>query len=354
MTIEFYLQAAAALIERLDHWGLPLACLSLYLAALLGILTTAFALFFYSGDDWRALADPRNFPKGSIWQQAAEWLRQRGMQRPHTAPAVQRVTSPERTYYLERRLAAGDVCDVHYAATDAGAQVLKIPSTRHANSLLIKERVILRQLQAAPDSDVYGRYLPTPGESFSLDDRLVSTFAWREGHWTANDIIERFPGGLEGRHVAWMFNRTLEILGFVHQQGWVHGAVLPPHLLFNAERHGIQLIGWIHAERAGKPIRYASRRYKAWYPLECKRRRPATAATDIYLAAKSMIFLAGGDPLSNRLPASLPHELREFLLACVADSPYQRPQDAWTLHADFKELLTDVYGAPHFVRLHMS
>ena len=151
-----------------------------------------------------------------------------------------------------------------------------------------------------------------------------------------------------------MFNRVLEVLGFVHHQGWIHGAVLPPHLLFHSANHGLQLIGWTHSQPLGHALQFAPRRYKSWYPAECHRRGGATPATDIHLAAQSMIWMAGGDPLTGFIPDHIPLALSLLLLRCREPSSWRRPQDAWTLHAEFRELLEDVYGPPRFVHLHLS
>ena len=78
--------------------------------------------------------------------------------------------------------------------------------------------------------------------------------------------------------------------------GLVHGAVTPGHVLIQAEDHGLRLIGWGHSVRDGQCIRTGPASYAGWYPPEVRRREPATPATDIYLAARCLVYLAGGDP----------------------------------------------------------
>jgi hypothetical protein len=264
------------------------------------------------------------------------------------------MVSPRRAYALGRRIAVGDVCDVNVAVGDDAEWVLKIARRSDAEPLLLREHRVLRQLADRSEGSPYRLYLPEAEETFSTQRRRVNVYRRREGLFTAEEIRRQFPEGLDGRHLAWMFNRTLEVIGFAHTNDWIHGAVLPPHLMFHAAEHGLQLVGWIHAERRGQPLRTTSRRYRDWYPPECRRRRPARPSLDIYLAATSMIWLAGGDPRSHRMPEHVPTEIRRFLRSCVLESPRMRPQDAWELHEEFTDLLEGVYGPPKFHVLDMK
>jgi hypothetical protein len=149
-----------------------------------------------------------------------------------------------------------------------------------------------------------------------------------------------------------MFKRILAALGFAHRQGWIHGAVTPPHMLFHAENHGLLLIDWTHAVGLGEPLTLIPDEFKDWYPPEA--RFAAGPASDIYLAAKSMIHLAGGDAARSLIPDHVPRPMRAFFEACLLESPRMRPHDAWELHEDFDELLAELYGPPRYVKLSME
>lgn len=253
------------------------------------------------------------------------------------------------TYLVERHLASGDLSNVYRAVQNGRSCILKVPREPDVDRMLLKEQRVLRQLFDADGGDTYAKYLPRPVETFISQQRqLVSVFEDRQGVFTAEDIRRQFADGVEARHLAWMLNRTLEVLGFVHSQGWVHGAVLPCHLLFDVENHGLQLAGWTHAERIGQRLKSGSTKYRRWYPPECLRRQPVTPSVDIYLAAKSIISLAGGDPATNSIPKHLPGGFRRFLKSCVLDSVRMRPQDAWELRDDLADVLESIYGPPRF------
>jgi len=123
--------------------------------------------------------------------------------------------------------------------------------------------------------------------------------------------------------------------------------------MFHAVNHGLQLVGWIHAVRPNQPLRVVPARFKDWYPPECRRNQTATPSVDIYLAAKSMVYLSGGNPRRDEIPERVPVAIRRFLRGCLMDSPGMRPKDAWELHGEFTDLLESVYGPPKYHRLEM-
>jgi hypothetical protein len=181
----------------------------------------------------------------------------------------------------------------------------------------------------------------------------VNVFLARDGFFTLAAIRERYPAGLDARHLAWLFKRMLVAAGLARQGGVVHGAILPPHVLVHAENHGIQLVDWIQSVKIGRPISVIPTRYRDWYPPEILNREPAVAASDIYLAAKCLIYAAGGDPVGQRWPDSVPIEMRRFVNTCLFSSPHKRPQDAWQLHEEFDELLRQLFGSPKYHPLAM-
>lgn len=274
--------------------------------------------------------------------------------RPEMLTAPKRLTSPRRMYELRVKLAAGDLCDVHLADAAGDRYVVKTPrfAAETTNARLAQEMRILERLTEADAQ--YASYFPRPVETFVSEPRgpRYNVLVWEDGFYTAGEIAVRHPQGLEGRHLAWMFKRILAALGFAHRQGWIHGAVLPPHLLFHAENHGLHLAGWTHAVRVGRPLTDVPPEFEAWYPPEA--RRGAEPATDIYLAAKSVVYLAGGDPQHNQTPDTVPSPLWRFLQSCLLESPQMRPRDAWSLHEEFDDLLHDLYGPPRYVRLTMT
>jgi hypothetical protein len=300
------------------------------------------------------ICHPDRFAAGSADAARAAAIFQRlGKWKALAQAPPQTIESPKRSYALTRPLAVGDLCDVHYGISGGTEYVVKIPRIMGGNNLLAKEREVLEQLIEQSGDDLYGEYFPRPVETFRRDRQRINTFRWRDGFYTAEQIFDRYPGKLDGRHLAWMFQRMLEAVGYAHSKGWIHGAIVPPHLMFHAENHGLQLVGWIHAQRPHEPLRVVPARFKDWYPPECRRKDRATPSMDIYLAAKTLVYLAGGNPSHGAMPGRIPGAIRRFVRGCLFDSPGMRPRDAWELHAEFSDLLDRVYGPPKYHHLEM-
>ena len=47
-----------------------------------------------------------------------------------------------------------------------------------------------------------------------------------------------------------------------------------------------------------------------------------------------MIWLLGGDPATNEIPAEVAAEFREFLTKMVNENRLLRPSDCWDLHEE--------------------
>ena len=247
-------------------------------------------------------------------------------------------------YTVGHLVVAGDVADV--IATGEAAHLLKVSRSREGDALLANERRSLGRLIAAAGSGTYRAYLPELVEAFSTADvpsRAVNVFRQEPGWFTLEQVRGRHPA-LDGRHLAWVFKRLLTVLGFCHQQGVLHGAVLPCHALIHPESHSLRLVGWGQSVAVGRPVLTLSPRFTDWYPPEVRKSQPASEATDIYLAARCVLQLAG----------DVPPAMRRFFETCLLEGMRMRPSDAWALQDEFDVLLGRLYGPPKFHPLSMS
>jgi hypothetical protein len=276
---------------------------------------------------------------------------------------VVRVQDVRHRYTPLRLLASGDAADIHLA-TAAGEShsatetlyLLKVARVPEGNARLDIERKSLTRLMGVAGPTTYRSYLPALVDSFPASGRFsrrINVFRWEPGFYTLEQVHERHPA-LDGRHLAWIFKRLLTVLGFSHRQNIIHGAVLPCHALIHAAGHGLRLVGWGRSVASGQRIRTVPARYEDWYPAEVHRRRPASPATDLFLAARCLVYLAGGDPVAGRMPEAVPPPMQRFLKTCLLESASMRPDDAWALLEDFDDLLRGLYGPPTFHELTLT
>jgi len=273
------------------------------------------------------------------------------------------VTSPRRTYSVLGLFAVGDVADFHlaYSRSDPDREeetqyLLKVSRVAEGRFLLNNERQVLTQLLTTAGDHTYRKYLPTLVESFPVKDRVakrVHVFLEEPGFYTLEQVHEQHPA-LDGPHLAWIFKRLLTVLGFSHRQKIVHGAILPCHVMLHPANHGLQLVGWGQSVEPGQQISTLVTRYRDWYPPEVLKKQPAGPGTDLFLAARCLIYLAGGEPVCGRMPESVPASMQRFVKCCLLEGPRMRPADAWKLLDEFDEVLSQLYGPPRFHQLTMT
>ena len=262
--------------------------------------------------------------------------------------------SPLREYALGKQLATGDLSDVFLARSSSTAYVVKLAKNSSVKSYFDHEKAVLDKWPAHITGNFYAEYLPHPVDNFVVRIKgrgkcLVLVFSYCAGYISLEEIRKRKPLGVDARTAAWMFNRILEILGQVHSEGILHGAVLPCHLLYHPKTHGLILIDWTNSVKAGHHISSISSRYKSWYPAEVLAKSSAGPYTDLFMAAKCALYAAGyDDPNDKRTKDKLPREYERFLDSCIFERPSTRPQDARELRKEHGDFLERLFGKPQY------
>ncbi len=276
------------------------------------------------------------------------------------APSPVVLCAGSRSYRVGPRVARGDLCDVYASHGSAGAPlVLKVLGRPSDADLALNESRVLGRLAPAGTPDRrFHRYLPRLVDSFVLrgasgGERRVNVLPHFADHVSLEEVLAAHPAGLDLRDVAWMLKRLLAGLGFVHRRGFVHGAVVPPHVLVHPVEHGARLVDFCYAVDTGTRIAALSPAWRAFYPPEVTAKQPATPATDIAMAAACAVALLGGDVTARTVPSRVPAPLATFLRCCLAPSPARRPDDAWQLHEELDELLLRLVGEPRYRPLAM-
>lgn len=265
------------------------------------------------------------------------------------------------TYHVLDRIAVGSICALYRCRFMSGPRgvegVFKIARDARTNSLVASEADILRRLYALDPAGKFTPFLPAIEASFGFSDgspglarqanvlRMHEEIHSPDELFTLWEVKNEFPGGLDPRHVAWIWRRLLNIIGFAHTNGIVHGAVLPMHILIEPRTHKLLLVDWCCATRDRQPLPIIAGGHLAWYKRERPSTNPPTPALDIAFAARSMIELLGGDPLSAKFPATVDPALQRHLQRSLHGGP---GADAWKLMADFDDLITALWGPRKF------
>jgi serine/threonine protein kinase len=313
----------------------------------------------------------------TTWKEAAEAKIRAGSYgdgKPFVAPAAkptfvpQVVKTAKMTYELTKLVTSGDLADL-YACTfkHEGKEVsgiLKVSQSPADNDLVENEAKTLTEMYPMKQVDEkFYRYLPKFYDSFMLrgpskTNRRVTVIQRVDGYYSLAEIMKEYPKGVDYRDAVWMFKRVLAGIGFVHKQkDVVHGALVPTHILVHPTEHGAKIVDWCYSVRQAKSaanhVKALSKPYKAFYAPEILDKKPPTPQTDLFMVAKCMVALLGGNIATNQMPATVPKQFQAFLGSCLLPAQHRRPDDAWSLHEDLDKLLSQLVGKPKYRPLFM-
>lgn len=257
----------------------------------------------------------------------------------------------------------GAIGRIYHATTvaksgDPVASMVKIAASPHDNDLLAREAKALKRLRGDGTDDRLHPYIPDLIDTFDYrkegSRRRANATVFLEGFYSLSDVRRTHPDGIHPLDMAWMWRRLLVAIGYASRNGVIHGAVIPDHVMIHPQMHGLVLTDWCYSADIGDDgsipaAELVDPRYRDWYPAEVLDKQTLSPATDIYLAAKCMVYLLGGDPINGTLPANIPKGLRAFMRGTLVEDQRRRPQDAWGLLREFDELLERL-GQPYHPR----
>lgn len=249
-----------------------------------------------------------------------------------------------RTWALEGRLGVGDSAVVYrgrWVYRLGEAVVVKVLAAPADADLLRREWDTLRALHERPaqgGAHFLGR-LPTPvamGLVQSDRPRLTTVYGWKSGFvHTLTDVGRAYPQGVPGPVMVWVLKRLLELLGYVHRAGFVHGAVTPDHVLVHPRDHGALLIGWTAAQaQRGAPLPFVARPAR-WLSLY-EGHSALSAALDLQMACRCARVVAGWELPGKERPAPIERALSRAL--CGEET------DGWALADRLSAASIEAYG----------
>jgi serine/threonine protein kinase len=267
------------------------------------------------------------------------------------------------TYRVLDRIAVGSIANV-YRCKFAGKSgevegCLKIARDARTNSLIKNEATILRRLHDRDDDHKFGAFMPSIVESLAYVDepgspareanvlRLHPAIRVIDEVYTLEEVPASRKTPVTDQDMAWIWRRLLNILGYIHTQGFVHGAVVPAHVLIEPRDHKLCLIDYCAASAISNaaPLALMAGVYRNWYRRQDAIHQPPWRGLDIAFGARCMILLLGGDPLGGKCPATTEPAIERHLQRCLAAG---ESADAWRLLDDFDSLIGRLWGPREF------
>lgn len=242
-----------------------------------------------------------------------------------------------RRFTILTRLGTGEFSDVYLGERKnilPERVTIKIAREESGRGELSKEYRILHELQSinTQGSAYYSTRLPQPISLGTADNTGLEALILRQpvGFWGSLDNVMHYNNaGINPRHVVWMWRRVLEVLGFIHENGWSHGDLHPGHLLVHPPDHGILIIGWGRAVKASGKNR--------------------GKAIDLRQSAWSMRALLSGQIDEPGFGPDTPAPLVEVIKRASEDESWCSSRGAAGIDEELKAAALKVYGPPSFV-----
>lgn len=270
------------------------------------------------------------------------------------------IKTATREYVIQEVLAEGDLSTVYTgicvdAEPETGNVVIKIINEVTDNEFAQNELRVLKIFQDNPGKQ--SKHLPVLLDQFRTEDGRIGIILRKFEGYDLLAVREKWTKGISQKHMVWMMNRLLSVVGFAHSLGIIHGNIEPAHIMINNVDHNLLLLDWSYAivnpAVTGENFRVFNPGYSA---PELNEKKSPLPSADLFSVGKCMIYLLGGDLATNATPNLVPggvdERLARFLRYFVMESAVQRPQDAWEMHGQLVELIK-MLGLKGYLRFEM-
>lgn len=267
------------------------------------------------------------------------------------------ITTSKRSYKINGIFKEEEIYNVYpssYSDSDGKLKRANLNIVRDPidNSLALNEARVLKILLNGKGSAKYRAYIPELLENFNFSDgskvRNVNVFSLSENQkwYSLTEVRDKYKYGVDPKDMAWIFRRLLVALDFAHLNGVIHGAVVPDNILILPEQHGLMLKNWMYALEIGSSGEHLHviPKYEKWYPKEVLEKETVMLGSDVFMAAKNMINILGGDAETGYLPTTVPKPIVSFLKGSTLPGKGQHSIEAWELLREFDEILDRLWG----------
>lgn len=206
--------------------------------------------------------------------------------------------------------------------------------TKDDQKILEKEATLLSQISHYSLPTFRDYYCVTDGDGL---ESYVLAMSFVEGK-NLQKSVEKHKA-INPEDVAWMTQRLLNALFYLHNNGIVHGDIKPNNIIVQPQKHNALLVDF--GLSSYKPN--AKTKADGYTPIfvapETTSGKPPIPESDLYGLALTMMYTLGGDPIAKTMPSHVPKSLQEFFLNMAKYNPLERP--TWE-NGDLIARLSDV------------
>ncbi len=223
----------------------------------------------------------------------------------------------------------------------------KLACVKHCKFLSREARqIMLDEAEAVWDMRHYA--LPTMREVLELPDGSIALVMSYVPGPTLAQIIEKNKS-LDPENMAWITERVLNALLYLHHHGVVHGDIKPSNIIVQPDRHMAVLVDFGLAMK--NPTRESKNKGFTEYfaaPEALNPSLPLVPESDFYSLGMTIVYALTGniDCIKDRkIPANLPNAIKDFIRRMIQKDPLARP--SWhkeDLCETIKQVRLDAFG----------
>jgi serine/threonine protein kinase len=187
------------------------------------------------------------------------------------------------------------------------------------------ESVLIEEARAIWDLRHYG--IPSIRDLIKAENgRLFLIMSYVPGP-TLEQIVNKV-GRLDPEHVAWITERVLNILMYLHYHGVIHGDLKPQNIIIQPESHTVVLVDY--GLSIIRPTRETDVKGFTWYfsPPEQMDGSVLLPESDLYSLGMTMIYALGGgleQVKAREVPRDVPDAVCEFIRSLIVRNALFRP-----------------------------
>ena len=223
-------------------------------------------------------------------------------------------------YRLTKQIASGGMATTYLA--EHGLSGLPV-CIKHAHEVsAADEKLMMEEVKAIWDLRHWA--IPAIRNVIRLDDGSIAIVMSYVPGPTVAEVVEK-KGGMDPEHVAWVAERVLNALRYLHDHAVIHGDVKPHNIIIQPDTHQVVLVdyGLSLVRPRKKTINKGCT--PAFAAPEQQKDMPLIPETDLYGLGVTMIFALGGDFKKLKVPLHTPDPLCEFIRDLVVYDPLNRP-----------------------------
>ncbi|TSC82776.1 MAG: serine/threonine protein kinase [Parcubacteria group bacterium Gr01-1014_20] len=232
------------------------------------------------------------------------------------------------TYLGEHAILQEPVCIKHCGQVDPQHDSILIEEAKSIWNLRHYGLPVMQNLERLPDGSL----------------ALVMTYVPGK---TLRKVVDKV-GRLEAEHVAWITERILNVLKYLHFNGVVHGDLKPDNIIVQHESHMVVLVDFGLAMVKPTSKSTAKGFTEFFAPPEQLAGLALIPESDFYSLGMTMLYALSGNLKSlerKEVPSDVPDPLCDFIRKLITRDPMSRPRwENVDLFAEIQKVREQSFG----------